>query len=60
MAAVVTALRIGAAPVAKTADQLKAERRDTLAARRALVGRVLELAQAATLGVGFLLVLVAG
>jgi hypothetical protein len=60
MAAVVTALHIGAAPVTKTADQLKAERRDTLAARRALVGRVLELAQAATLGVGFLLVLVAG
>lgn len=55
-----TVLSIGAAPVTKTADQLAAERRDCLAARRALVGRLLELAQAAVLGAGFLLVLVAG
>lgn len=55
-----TTLAIGAAPITKTADQLRAEQRDRVAARRRLVGRVLELAQATVLGVGFLLVLVAG
>ena len=55
-----TTLSIGAAPVTKTADQLAAEKRDCLVARGALVGRILDLAQAAVLGIGFLLVLVAG
>lgn len=55
-----TALHIGAAPRVKTADQLRAARRDRVTAARRLVGRVLELTQAATLGLGFLLALVAG
>lgn len=55
-----TTFAIGSAPLRKGVDQLRAERRIRVAARRALVGRVLELAQAAVLGVGFLLVLVAG
>lgn len=55
-----TTLSIGVAPVAKTADQLRAERRDRAAARGRLVGRVLEMAQLFVLSLGFLLVLVAG
>lgn len=55
-----TTLAIGSAPVHKGADQLRAERRDRVAARRALVGRLLGYAQTVVLALGLLLVLVAG
>lgn len=55
-----TTLTIGAAPVTKTADQLRAERRARDAVVHRLVGHVLETAQFFVLALGFLLVLVAG
>ena len=42
MEGVVTTLHIGAAPVTKPADQLAAEDRERIAARRRLVGNVLD------------------
>jgi hypothetical protein len=55
-----TTLAIGSAPVTKTADQLRAEQRGRVLARRALVGRCVDAACTAVLGVAFVLVLVAG
>jgi hypothetical protein len=56
----VTALVIGRPPTVKTADQLAAERRDIRAARHRLVGAALDAARTAVLGMGFVLVLIAG
>jgi hypothetical protein len=58
MAAVVTTLSVGSAPVAKTADQMAAEQRDRVAARCQLVGHVLDaVSYAAHLALCLLLVL---
>lgn len=55
-----TMLSVGRAPVSKSADQLRAERRDRAAARHRLVGTALDYATNMVFALGFLLVLVAG
>lgn len=51
---------IGRAPTMKTTDQLRAERRDRTAARRALVDQIIGNVCTAALCVAFVIVMIAG